>query len=281
MKRRLLAFSMVAVLGAVLVGCGEKEAGSPGSTPAPAEDNTFVVGMEANYPPYNWSQLNDKNGAVQIGDSMEYAGGYDVEIAKRIAEGLGKELVIVKSEWDSLIPSVETGKIDAIIAGMSPTAERKESIDFTDSYYDSQIVMVVNSQGPYAEATSLEDFENAKVTAQLNTFHYSLVDQIPGADPQEAMIDFATMRVSLLAGKIDAYISERPEGLSAEMADPNYKMIVINEGFELNKEERVTAIGLEKGSDLVDDINEILAGISAEERNKLMDQAMLDQPLMQ
>ena len=150
-----------------------------------------------------------------------------------------------------------------------------------DSYYDSQIVMVVNSQGPYAEATSLEDFENAKVTAQLNTFHYSLVDQIPGADPQEAMIDFATMRVSLLAGKIDAYISERPEGLSAEMADPNYKMIVINEGFELNKEERVTAIGLEKGSDLVDDINEILAGISAEERNKLMDQAMLDQPLMQ
>lgn len=281
MKRRLLAFSMVAVLGGVLVGCGEEEAGSSGASPTPAEDNTFVVGMEANYPPFNWSQLNDNNGAIQIGDSMEYAGGYDVEIAKRVAEGLGKELVIVKSEWDSLIPSIETGKIDAIIAGMSPTAERLESIDFSDSYYDSQLVMVVHSEGPYADATSLADFEGAKVTAQLNTFHYSVIDQIPGVVQEAAMTDFASMRISLLSQKIDAYVSERPEGISAEIADSNYKMIELKDGFTTNPEDTQTSVGLVKGSDLVEDINEILAEISSEERLDLMDDAIANQPLAQ
>ena len=71
------------------------------------------------------------NGAVAIEGSSEYAGGYDVEIAKIIAAELGKELVIVKTEWDGLIPALTSGKIDAIIAGMSPTEERKEAIDFT------------------------------------------------------------------------------------------------------------------------------------------------------
>ena len=83
------------------------------------------VGMEAGYPPFNWTQLGDANGGVKIEGNTEYAGGYDVEIAKKIAEGLGKELVIVKTEWDGLVPSLQSGKIDVITAGMSPTEERK------------------------------------------------------------------------------------------------------------------------------------------------------------
>lgn len=279
MKRKFLALSMVTVLGAILVGCGEKETGSP--TPAPSDDETFVVGMEANYPPYNWSQLNDKNGAVKINDSMEYAGGYDVEIAKRVAEGLGKELVIVKSDWDGLIPSVQLGKIDAIIAGMSPTAKRLESIDFSDTYYESQLVMVVNSEGPYANATSLADFNGARVTAQLGTFHYDMIDQIPGVDGQAAMADFATMRISLLSGKIDAYVSERPEGISAELADSKYKMIELTDGFKTSPEETQTSVGVAKGSELTEQINRILAEISAQERMDLMDDAIENQPLAQ
>lgn len=279
MKRKFLALSMITVLGAMLVGCGEKETGSP--TPAPSDDKTFVVGMEANYPPYNWSQLNDKNGAVKINDSMEYAGGYDVEIAKRVAEGLGKELVIVKSDWDGLIPSVQSGKIDAIIAGMSPTAKRLKSIDFSNTYYDSQLVMVVKSDGPYANASSLADFNGARVTAQLNTFHYDMIDQIPGVNAQAAMSDFATMRVSLLSGKIDAYVSERPEGVSAELADSNYKMIELTDGFKTNPEETQTSVGVAKGSELTEQINQILAEISSQERIDLMDNAIKNQPLAQ
>ena len=68
--------------------------------------DTFTVGLEAGYAPFNWTQMDDSNGGVKIDGNAEYAGGYDVEIAKKIAEGLGKELVIVKTEWDGLSASI-------------------------------------------------------------------------------------------------------------------------------------------------------------------------------
>ena len=144
------------------------------------EEDTFKVGLEAGYAPFNWTQTDDSNGAVKIDGNAEYAGGYDVEIAKKIAEGLGKELVIVKTEWDGLVPALTSGKIDAIMAGMSPTEKRKKTIDFSDNYYTSNLVMVVKKGGKYESATSIQDFKGAKITAQLNTFHYSVIDQIKG-----------------------------------------------------------------------------------------------------
>ncbi|ASW44157.1 transporter substrate-binding domain-containing protein [Clostridium isatidis] len=245
------------------------------------DSNVFKVGMEAGYPPFNWTQGDDSNGAVAIEGSSEYAGGYDVEIAKRIAEGLGKELVIVKTEWDGLVPALTSGKIDAIIAGMSPTAERKETIDFSDNYYNSQLVLVVKNNGPYANAKTLADFKDAKVTAQLNTFHYSVIDQIEGVNKQEAMDNFPAMRVALESGVIDAYVSERPEAVSAQSANSNFKMIELTDGFETNPEDTAIAVGLRKNSELTEKINEILAAISEEEQTEIMDNAIKNQPAAQ
>lgn len=245
------------------------------------DSNVFKVGMEAGYPPFNWTQGDDSNGAVAIEGSSEYAGGYDVEIAKRIAEGLGKELVIVKTEWDGLVPALTSGKIDAIIAGMSPTAERKETIDFSDNYYNSQLVLVVKNNGPYANAKTLADFKDAKVTAQLNTFHYSVIDQIEGVNKQEAMDNFPAMRVALESGVIDAYVSERPEAVSAQSANSNFKMIELTDGFETNPEDTAIAVGLRKNSELTEKINEILAAISEEQQTEIMDNAIKNQPAAQ
>ncbi|NLK28861.1 MAG: transporter substrate-binding domain-containing protein [Clostridiales bacterium] len=241
-------------------------------------DNTFKVGMEAGYAPFNWTQIDDSNGAVPIEGSSEFAGGYDVEIAKRIAEGLGKELVIVKTEWDGLVPALLAGKIDAIIAGMSPTADRKETIDFTDIYYKSDLVMVVKKGSPYENASSIQDFSGAKITAQLNTFHYSVIDQIEGVKKETALDNFPTMRVALESGTIDGYVSERPEGVSASSANENFVMVEFEDGFETSEEDTAIAVGVQKGSDLTDDINKILAGISEEERQEIMDAAILNQP---
>src|SRR5690606_38806150 len=105
--------------------------------------------------------------------------------------------VIVKTDWDGLLPALVSGKIDAIIAGMSPTEERKESIDFSDNYYESDLVMVVKKGGAYENATKLSDFAGAKITAQLNTFHYTVIDQITGVNKQTAMDNFSAMRVAL------------------------------------------------------------------------------------
>lgn len=271
MKKKLsllLLFIVTAVF--TLTGCGAKK-----------DEDVFKIGLEAGYAPFNWTQLDDSNGAVKIEGSSEYAGGYDIQIAKKIADSLGKKLVVVKTEWDGLVPSLVSGKIDAIIAGMSPTEKRKETIDFTDVYYKSDLVMLVKKGGAYENAQTLKDFSGAKITAQLNTFHYTVIDQIPNVNKQPAMSDFPAMRVALESGVIDGYVTERPEAVSAQMANDNFTMVEFKEGFVTSEEDTAIAVGLQKNSELKDKINEALKGISEEERLQIMDEAIKNQPAAQ
>ncbi len=266
MKKRLLNILILSLMGLLIIsGCAK-------------EKDTFKVGLEAGYAPFNWTQLDDSNGGVPIQGTKEFAGGYDVQIAKKIADGLGKELVIVKTDWDGLLPSVNSGTVDAIIAGMSPTDERKKQIDFSENYYNSDLIMVVKKGGAYENATKLEDFKGAKITAQLNTFHYTVIDQINGVDKQTAMADFPAMRVALESGIIDGYVTERPEGVSASAANDNFHMAELVEGFQTSEDDTAIAVGLKKGSDLTEKINEIIKGISKEERQQIMDDAIKHQP---
>ena len=161
---------------------------------------------------------------------------------------------------------------------MSPTAERKETIDFSDNYYKSDLVMVIKKGSAYENATSIQDFSGAKVTAQLNTFHYTVIDQINGVEKQSAMDNFPAMRVALESGMIDGYVSERPEGVSATNANPNFAMVEFTEGFETSDDDTAIAVGIAKNSDLTAKVNEILKGISEEERMTIMDTAIVNQP---
>lgn len=277
MRKNLVLFLTI-IFGAVmlLAACGTTEGSKDAN--GSKEDNIFRVGLEAGYAPFNWTQMDDSNGAVKIQGSSDYAGGYDVEIAKRIAEGLGKELVIVKTKWEGLEPALSSNTIDAIIAGMSPTAERKEKIDFSDNYYKSDLVMVVKKGSEFENAKTLADLAGAKITAQNNTFHYTVIDQIEGVQKQTAMDSFPAMRVALESGIIDGYVSERPEGVSASAANDNFVMVEFEEGFETSDEDTAIAVGLRKGYELTEQINEILAGISEEERQEIMDTAIQNQP---
>jgi putative lysine transport system substrate-binding protein len=278
--KRMLTLALCAVLA---VGLLVTAAGCGGGNQQGDEPKQFKVGIECGYAPFNWTQADDSNGAVPISGSNQYAGGYDVEIAKIIAEGLGRELVIVKTAWDGLPPAVQSGSVDAIIAGMSPTAERKLTIDFSDHYYKSDLVMVVKKGSAYENATSIQDFSGAKITAQLNTFHYSVIDQIKGVQKQTAMDDFPAMRVALESGIIDGYVSERPEGVSASAANANFVMVEFaeGEGFVASDDDVAIAVGLKKGNPDVTKINEILAGISEEQRIEMMDNAIRNQPAAQ
>jgi len=276
MKKTGWLVGLILVLVLALAGCGASD--SDKSESSGDSKDTFTVGMEAGYPPFNWTQQDDSNGAVKIKDGSEYAGGYDVAIAQKVADKLGKELVIVKTEWDGLVPALTSGKIDAIVAGMSPTKERLKTIDFSDVYYTSNLVMVVKKGSKYENATSLADFSGAKITAQLNTFHYSVIDQIDGVKKQSAMDNFPAMRVALESGKIDGYVSERPEGVSAAAANDNFAMVEFTDGFKTSKEDTAIAVGLQQGSDLKAKVNEALKEISEDDRTKLMDEAIANQP---
>lgn len=279
MKKFLsLALCAILVMGLFIsaVGCKSSDKTNPNTSKA-----EFKVGLECNYAPFNWTQTDNSNGAVPISGSKEFAGGYDVEIAKILAKGMNKELVIVKTAWDGLPPAVLSGTIDAIIAGMSPTADRKKSIDFSDHYYRSDLVLVVQKGSKFEKATSLQELAGAKVTAQLNTFHYSVIDQIPNVVKGTAMDNFAAMRVALQSGIIDGYVSERPEGVSATAANAEFAMVEFapGQGFKASDDDVAIAVGLKKGNaELVQSINEILAGVSEEQRKALMDQAIKNQP---
>lgn len=270
--KKVFALLTAAVLALSLTACGKAASSA-------AADDVIKVGMECAYAPFNYTQTDDANNAAEI-DGGGYAGGYDVQVAQKIAAAMGKKLLIEKMEWDGLIPALTSGKIDMIIAGMSPTDERKQSIDFSDNYYVSDLVLVVRKDGKYASATSLADFNGAKVTAQLNTFHYTVVDQIPGVDKQTAMEDFPTMIVALQAGKIDAYVSERPGAMSAAMSNPDLTYIAFDEGkgFDYSTDEGAVAVGVKKGSELTAKINEVLKGISEDDRQSMMETAIKNQP---
>lgn len=246
---------------------------------ASQSDQVLRVGMEAAYAPFNWTQDDASNGAVPIEGTSQYANGYDVQIAKRIAKGMGKDLVVVKTKWEGLVPALTSGKIDMIAAGMSPTEERQKEIAFSDSYYTSEPVMVVNKDSKYAEAKSISDFDAAKVTAQQGVWHVDLLPQLKGAEPQTPMGDFSQMRQALASGVIDAYISERPEALTAEAANASFKMLTLEPGFEVAPSDAAIAVGLRKDDTArLSQVNDILSQISEEERLQLMDEMIAKQP---
>ena len=245
------------------------------------DENKLYVGMECGYIPFNYTQTDGSNGAVKISNANGYANGYDVMIAKRIAEELGKELVIMKYEFNSLINAVQAGTLDFIIAGMSPTAERRESIDFSDAYYESNLVVVVREDGEYADATSLADFSGATLVAQMGTFHdVALQEQAAdyGINRGTPMDSFPMMTAALSVGTIDGYVAEQPGAIAdcSSVAGLKYIPLVNNEtGFQnISPEDVQLAVGIKKGSELTAQVNAALAEISADERDEMMQRAI-------
>lgn len=272
--RKILVATLVMMMGLMaLAGVAGAEFG--------AELPVLRVGMECAYAPYNWTQAEDSEFAVPLA-AGGYADGYDVQVARYLAEQLGMRLEIVKTEWDGLIPALTsgTGKIDAIVAGMSPTAARREVVAFTEPYYESDVVVVVRNDGPYANATSIQELSGAKLTGQLNTFHYELIEQIEGVQRQVAMGDFPVMVAALSGGRIDGYVSERPGAMSAVAANPNLSYLVFEEGqgFAIDPEETIISVAVRKDSPLLDQINAVLADLPEETRLEMMAQALERQP---
>lgn len=238
-------------------------------------EKILKVGMECSYAPFNWIQPTSKNDAVKISGGW-YACGYDVYMANEIANRLGEKVKVVKIDWDGLLPALTSGKIDAIVAGMSATPERRQAIDFTDNYYNSNVVVVVRKNGKYSQAASISDFSGAKITGQLSTVHYGFIDQMPGVIKDVPLEDFSSMVAAVTAGKIDGYISEKPAALVAVHTNPHLKCIEFQpgQGFNFSQEETAIAIGVKKGSELRQRINSVLSDINEQTKSELMNKAI-------
>lgn len=179
---------------------------------------TLKIGMECDYAPFNWTQNDDKNGGYPIANNAgKYANGYDVQIAFKIAEALGYKLEIYAYTWDGLIPAVQSETLDGIIAGMSPTEERKKEVSFSTPYYTSNLVIVTRKDSSVYGKTTLKniDVSGVKLAAQPGTFHLdALRAQTSNVEVVSSLATFSDMLMALQAGTIDGYVAEEPTAMN-------------------------------------------------------------------
>lgn len=284
MTRRILICALALMLALSLGACAKQQEPAPQGSASAEEGGKepLRVGMECDYAPFNWTQSEPSDTAVPIEGGAGYADGYDVQLAKQLAEAMGKELVIVKIEWDGLTLALQSGKIDAIIAGMSPTEKRRQTIDFSDIYYNSDFVMMVKRGSSYETAQSLEDFRGAKVSAQMNTTWYDSIDQIPEVQKQMPLATMAEFVIAVRSGKVDAVVLERPGAMAAQLANDDITYITFAEGkgFEVSPEDVSVAVGVRKtDGQMLEQINAYLKDFTDEEKQEQMAAAIERQPL--
>ena len=274
-NRRWIALLAAALLACTAAGC---------ATDAGGDDNVLTVAMECSYAPYNWTQPDESNGAVPIRDSADYAYGYDVMMAKYLAEQMGMELEIVRRDWDPRVMAVQSGTVDCAIAGQSITAKRLEQVDFTTPYYYASIVSLVMADGPYADAAGISDLAGATCTSQQTTVWYdTCLPQIENADILPAMESAPAMLVALDSGRCDLVVTDMPTAMAACVAYPDMKLLDFSgteDDFAVSDEESNIGISVQKGNTaLLDRLNEALATLTTDDFARMMDEAIAVQPL--
>ncbi len=264
MKKELLALGAVALLA---TGCANQG----------FDNSKLVVGLECNYAPFNWTTTTESEFTLPIdGVSGQFADGYDVQVAKFLADSLDVEVIIKKIEWDALIPALQSGDINAIVAGMSYTEDRDLQVDFTDAYYISDIVAVVQADSGLTDITSIQQLSGYKVLSQLGTVQDGVIDQIDGVIHQPGSASFNTAALSVLSGDSDALIAEYPVARAIVDANPTLDIVSFTIGFTgLDENALSVSVAVAEGnSELQANINTALASFNDATRTSLMDGAI-------
>ena len=298
--KRIIAVLLASLMALTLFsGCGGQtgsKVNQPG-TPAAGDSAQKVddsaqnaakkvlrVGMECAYAPYNWTQSTNANGAVQIQGSQDYAYGYDVMMAKYLAEKIGYTLEIHRMDWDSLPPAVFSGAIDCAIAGQSITADRQMTLDFTTPYYYASIVCLVKADSKFASATGIDGLTGAICTSQLNTVWYDVcLPQILDANILTPMDSAPAMLVALTSGACDLVVTDMPTAMAAVSVYPELKLLDFTDSsfnFAVSDEEVNIGISLQKGNtELLNLLNGALKDLAVSDFERMMNEAIKVQPL--
>ena len=280
----MLALLMVFTLAAC--GSGEEETTAPsgeGSAIPGLEDGVLTVGMECVYAPYNWTQMDDSNGAVPIVNQPgAYANGYDVMMAKKFCEKYGWELEVMALEWGGLSAALKSGTIDAAIAGQSMTEERLAEVDMAGPYYYASIVCVTKKDSPLASATGISQLTGTCTAQQATIWYESCLPQIPGAEIMPQSDDAPAMIMAVESGTVDFICTDMP---TARGACATYDDLVIldfsgtDDNFVVPEGEINIGISVVKGNtQLKEAFDAVLSQMTEDDFTALMDEAISIQP---
>lgn len=275
-----------------LTACSDSTASSTDSAAAESKTETngvLRVGMECAYAPFNWTQVSPEvsNGdtAIEIYGGGGYAYGYDVMVAKKLADELGMGLEIHKVEWDSIGISMDSGEYDCIIAGMGRTSDRMLSYSFTEPYYYRSNCIVVKKGSDIENITGLSQLAGKNVTAttQLGTGWVPLLDQIPDVTLGANYETTAEVFMALSNGTADIAVIDIPTAESALLTNTDLKIITLDEGDTFVGDEEMTNVCIATRKDdtaLRDKLQTAMenVGLDRDTMNKMMEEAISVQP---
>ncbi len=258
MKKNLVkavSLALAAMMGmAAFSGCaGKKDVAEDNNAGTSAAKEELVMGTNAAFPPFEF--VTSSSTVEGVGDFD----GIDVAIAKKIADSMGKTLKIEDMEFDGLIASVKTGKVDMAVAGMTANDERRENVDFSDTYYTATQVMVVPQDSDIASAADLKNGKTVGVV--IGYTGDAIVTDDLAVD--ESKITRANRAIDIVQdvknGKLDAVVVDSATGKA--LADKN-GLKVVEDSAAFESEEY--AIAVQKGNtELLDAVNKVLGEMKA------------------
>ena len=293
--KKLISLALALTMLLALTACGssapaateapktEAPADAPAAVLTGVEDGILTVGMECAYAPYNWTQMDDSNGAVPIANNPgAYANGYDVMIAKKICEANGWDLEVMAIGWDGLVPALQAGQLDAVIAGQSMTEDRMAQVDMAGPYFYASIVCVTQSDNALASATGISQLSGA-CTAQTGTIWYdSCLPQIEGAELMPASETAPAMIMAVTSGTVDYICTDMPTAMGACATYDNLTILDFTgseDNFEVDEGEINIGISVVKGNTtLLDAMNAVLSQMNVDDFNNIMNEAIGVQP---
>jgi polar amino acid transport system substrate-binding protein len=237
---KVLSLAFAGMMLMVTVGCGSTVAtttDSAGADDTQATGGTLVWGTNAEFPPYEY-----REGGEVV--------GIDADIMDAVAEKLGMTAEVEDMNFDSVIASVQSGKVDVGMAGMTVTEDRKKMVNFTEPYATSTQVIIVNDG---SDIKGKDDLENKRIGVQLGTTGDIYASDIEGATVERFNKGSETV-LALKQDKVDAVVIDN---------QPAQKFVEANEGISildepLTEEEYAIAVNMDN-TELLDQINGALA----------------------
>ena len=227
-----------------------------GKVQAIQDAGVLVVGTSADYPPYEFH--------TEI-DGQDTIVGFDIAIAQYFADSLGVELKVVDMAFDSLLISLSKGDFDLVMAGLTPSEERKKAVDFTDVFFSNKQIVIIRKDDDALYNTT-GDLVGKKGGAQTGTVQMELGANVVGADNVVGLTKFQDLIMELKSGKIDAVFTNSMTAAAYVSGNPDLEIKDIG----IDYEETGFAGGVQKGNE---DLVEYLNGAIAEMQEKgLIDQ---------
>ena len=209
-------------------GCGD-DAQSPPS----GKQGVLTMGTSADMPPFEFYKTGDRDTQIV---------GFDVEVARAIAENLGLELKIKDQDFSTLIPALQAGRVDFVMAAMTPTKDRLKSVDFSDSYLSLPVAAIANNQQKFSTSKELK---NKRIGVQLGSTHEQVARDLKKSYDTVTVVSLnklGELIQELLAGRIDVVLMETTSALSFQEA---HKQLVVS---KLQDQNIQMAIAFAKGS---------------------------------